>query len=392
MGDAVVLAAVRTPIGRAGTGSLVDQSIYELGKVVVGEVLKRSGVDPGDVDDLVLGEVVKGGGCTARYVAVDLGLPLDIPGVAVQRQCATGMTAVDFAAASIRAGMERVVVAGGVESMTQTPTVLARSPQRYGAPVPWLPPGHPETPDAPGVMGLLVGENTAEIADVSREDQDAWALESHRKALAAIDAGRFVDEIVPVNVAPASEPPRLFEVDEGPRRDTSAERLAALRPAFKAGGTVTAGNSSGRNDGACALVLADEDYAADRGLRPLAVIRSWAAVGVEPRRTGLAPIDALPKAAARAGVQVGDLALVELNEAFASMSVACTRGLDLDPAVVNVNGGAIALGHPIAASGARILTTLIHELRRRGGGLGAATMCAGGGMGAATVIEVLSPQ
>jgi len=386
--EAVVLSAVRTPIARAHRGSLVDHTIFDLGNIVVAESLKRSGVDTQDVDDVILGEVIKGGGCTARHVVVDLGLPNHIPGMAMNRQCATSLSAVGIASACVASGAERLVVAGGVESMTQTPLVLRPSPQRYGRPEPWVPPGHPPTEEAPGVMGILVGENSAEECGVTREQQDAWSVRSHARAISAIDEGRFVDEIVPVTVRTAEGGTRLFDTDEHPRRDTTMDSLARLKPVFKPGGTVTAGNSSGVNDAGCAMVIASSDYARIHGLDPLAVIRSWAAGAVEPKRTGLAPTVVLPKALERAGLCVSDLDLIELNEAFASMAVACTQVLGLDEDKVNVNGGAVGLGHPIGASGARILTTLIYELRRRGGGLGAATMCAGGGMGAAVVVEV----
>jgi acetyl-CoA acetyltransferase family protein len=389
MGRPVVVSAVRTPIGRARTGSLVDQTIYDLARVVVGEAVKRSGVDAHLIDDCILAEVIKGGGDTGRYTILDAGLPPEIPGVAVNRQCASGMTAVDLAAASIAAGMEKAVIAGGVESMTQTPVLLRKSPDRYGMPLQWVPRGHPEPGPGMTPMGILVGENTAEQYGISREEQDAWALQSNERAVAAIDGGRFADEIVPVNIARKGSDPVFFGTDEQPRRDTSAEKLASLRPAFKRDGTVTAGNACGTNDGAAALLLVDEQFASERNLEVLAVVRSWAAVGLEPERTGSGPIVAIPKAAARAGVKVGDFDLIEINEAFASMTVATVRQLELDPAKVNVNGGAVGLGHPIGASGARILVTLIHELRRRGGGLGVASLCAGGGMGAATVLDVL---
>jgi acetyl-CoA C-acetyltransferase len=367
---------------------LVDHSIFDLGNIVVAEALKRSGVNPDDVDDVILGEVIKGGGCTARHVVVELGLPAHIPGVAVNRQCATSMAAVSMGAASIKAEMDQVIVAGGVENMTQNPQMFRPSPDRYGRMEPWVPPSHPPTPEAPMVMGILVGENTAEECGITRQEQDEWSLRSHQRAIAAIDAGSFVDEIVPVTVPRSDGSTVLFDTDEHPRRDTTLASLGKLKPAFKPNGTVTAGNSSGRNDAAAALVLASADYAWAHGLAPLATIRAWAASGVEPQRTGLAPTVALPKALARAGMSIRDLDLVELNEAFASMSVACTRQLGLDEEIVNVNGGAIALGHPIAASGARIVATLVHALRRRGGGVGAATMCAGGGMGAALIVEV----
>lgn len=390
MGEAVIVAASRTPIGTAGRG-LVNVSIYDLAKTVVTETLKRSGIPADDVDDLILGEVLHGGGCVARYVAVDLGLPPDLPGMAVNRQCASGLSAVNTAAAGIMAGMDRVVLAGGAASMSQAPLTLMKSPLPFGNPEAWISPSHPSTADAPNLnMGITVGENTAEKCGITREEMDLWAYESHQKAIAAIDAGRFADEIVPVEV-PAGRRGETarFTTDEHPRRESTLEKLASLPALFKPGGTITAGNSSGINDGACVMAVVDASYAEEHGLQPLAIVRGWASVGIEPRDTGLAPSIAIPRACQRAGISVGDLGLVEINEAFASMAVACTRLLDLDPAIVNANGGAVGLGHPVAASGARILTTLIYELRRRGGGHGAVSLCAGGGMGAATVVEVL---
>lgn len=389
MGEAVVVSAVRTPITDAYRGSLAPVSVHDLGKTVVAEALKRSGVPADDVDDLVMGEVLQGGGCIARYLAVDLGLPPDLPGLAVNRQCATGMSAVDVAAAEIMAGMNRVAVAGGAISMTQSPAVYLKPSTPYGHLTQWISPSHPDTPEAPNLnMMITVGENTARQCGISREEQDEWALGSHRKAVDAIDAGRFADEVVPVQVAPPRQEPFTVDTDEHPRRDTSLERLAALPSLTGEDGTVTAGNSSPINDGAAALMVADRGYAEANGLEVLARIRSWAAAGVPPRETGIAPTVAVPKALDRAGLSTGDVSLVEINEAFASMTVASARILGFDPEIVNVNGGAVGLGHPVACSGARILVTLIHELRRRGGGIGVAALCAGGGMGAATVVEV----
>jgi acetyl-CoA C-acetyltransferase len=356
--------------------------VFEIAKPSVVEALKRSGVPADEVDDMILGEVMEGGGDIARYVAVDLGLPPDLPGMAVNRACASGLSAVNTAAAGIMAGMDRVVIAGGVASMSQTPAVTKDGER-------WISPSHPDTPDAPNLnMGVTVGENTAEQCGVTREEMDAWALRSHQRAIAATDDGRFAEEIVGVPVTGPDGEARLFAVDDHPRRTTSMEKLASLPAIFKERGTVTAGNSSSLNDGSSALVLASSEYAAANGLTPIAVIRAWASAGVPPRETGIAPTLAIPRAASRAGVSLDDIDLVEINEAFASMAVACTRLLGFDEDIVNVNGGAVGLGHPVACSGARILTTLIHELRRRGGGLGVASLCAGGGMGAATVIEV----
>jgi acetyl-CoA C-acetyltransferase len=296
----------------------------------------------------------------------------------VQRACASGLSAVNTAAAEIMSGMETVVIAGGTASMSHTPSVL-----KDGAP--WISPTHPDTQDAPNLnMGITVGENTAEECGVSREDSDFWAYHSHTRAIAATDDGRFAEEIIPVQVGPDT----VFAHDEHPRRTTSLEKLASLPTIFKEGGTVTAGNSSSLNDGSAALVVVAGEYADAHGLHPIARIRSWANAGVEPRRTGVAPTVAIPRALERAGLAVSDISLVEINEAFASMAVACSRVLGFDHEIVNVNGGAVGLGHPVACSGARILTTLIHELHRRGGGFGVVSLCAGGGMSTATVVEV----
>ena len=391
MGDAVVVSAARTPIADARRGALANVPIYELGKVAVAEALKRSGIPPDDIDDIILGEVMHGGGDMARYIAVDLGLPPDTPGLALNRQCGTGLQAVNSAAATIRAGMDRVVIAGGLESMTQTPMTFAKSAHPWGGVSPWMSMSHPPNdPDAPTTnMGITVGENTAEQCGITREQQDEWSYHSHMRAIAAIDDGRFADEIVSVEVPAGRGEVRIFDTDEHPRRDTSLEKLGKLPALFKKDGTVTAGNSSSLNDGSCAMVVVDEAYAAANGLDPLAVIRSWAAAGVPPKETGIAPTIAIPRALQRAGLKADDVKLVEINEAFASMAVASSRILGFPHEMVNVNGGAVGLGHPVACSGARILTTLVYELRRRGGGYGVASLCAGGGMGIATVVEVL---
>jgi len=391
--EAVIVAMNRTAIADAYRGSLIDVGVRELGRIVVADVLARAGIPPEDVDDLILGEVLQGGGCIARYVAIEAGLPHDTPGLAVNRQCSTGLTAVATGAASIMAGMDRVVIAGGVESMTQSPISYAKPAAPYGVPQQMISPSHPDRPDAPNMnMMITVGENTASEVGVTREESDEWAWGSHRKAIDAIDAGRFSTEIVPVEVRGRDGVTRLFEVDEHPRRNSTLEKLASL-PVIsgRSGGQVTAGNSSPINDGGAALVLTSGDYARANGLEPLAYVRSWAASGVDPARTGLAPTTAIPRAVDRAGLSLSQISLIELNEAFASMAVGCIKVLGLDPGIVNVNGGAVGLGHPVAASGARLIVTLAHELRRRGGGFGVASLCAGGGMGGAAVIEVPAP-
>ena len=389
--DAVVVAAVRTPIGRSGR-SLAGLSIQDIGMQTVAGAIAAAGLEPGDIDDLILGEVLQGGGCTARYVANALGLPPDTPGGAVQRQCATGMMGLQEAAANIRSGMAEAVIAGGVESMTRSPLMFEKSPFPFGGVERYLPPSHPDSPDAPNMnMLITVGENTARECGITREESDHWSYHSNLRAVAATDDGRFAAEIVPVTVPAGRGETVTVSVDEHPRRDTSLEKLAALPSLTGPEGTVTAGNSSGIADGGAALVVVAGAYAEAHGMEPLATVRSWNSCGIEPARTGLAPTACVPRALNRAGLSESDVDLVEINEAFASMAVACSRKLGFPHDIVNVNGGAVGIGHPVAASGARILVTLIHELRRRGGGIGVGTLCAGGGMGSATVLEVHPP-
>jgi acetyl-CoA C-acetyltransferase len=391
MGEAFIVSYARTPVADAYRGALAGTSIVELGKVAIGEALKRSGVAADDVDDVIMGEVLQGGGDLARYIALDLGLPPDTPGLAVQRQCGSGLAAVNAAAASIRAGMDKVVIAGGYESMTQAPVTFFKNPAPWGGMVQGLSESHPETADAPTRnMMITVGENTADACGITREQMDEWSYHSHMRAVAAIDNGTFAAEIAAVEVrGRKGEVVKVVDTDEHPRRDTTLEKLASL-PALPQGrGRITAGNSSSLNDAAAALVVVDRDYADGHGLTPLAAVRSWAAAGVPPRDTGLAPTVAIPRAVERAGLELGDIDLVEINEAFASMAVACSQQLGFPHDIVNVNGGAVGIGHPVAASGARILGHLVLELRRRGARYGVASLCAGGGMGIATVVEAL---
>lgn len=388
---AAIVAAARTPIGTARRGTLAQMPAIELAKPAVAAAVERSGLDAGDFDDLVLAESLQGGGDSARYVAVDLGLT-SIPGMAVNRQCASSLSAIAVAAGQVAAGMSQAVLAGGMESCSTTPMLRKRKPFTSGKAAedyddPWFPFSHPPTADAPALdMSITVAHNCAVQYGITREDQDQWALRSHQRAVKAIDAGSFVDEIVPVQVPQADGSTITFAEDEHPRRDTSREVLAGLKvlhPEIE-NFTVTAGNSSGVNDAAAVVALARPDTS-----RPvLAHVLSWSAVGVEPNRTGSGPIYAIPKALELAGRKIEDVALFEINEAFAAQAVACARDLGLDEEIVNVYGSGISLGHPIAATGARMVTSAIYELRRRGGGLGVVSMCAGGGMGAAMVIEV----
>jgi acetyl-CoA C-acetyltransferase len=386
----VIVSALRTPIGRARKGSLVSKDAFELAQVVVRAVLERTGIAPGEIDDLVIAESLQGGGVIARHTAVVLGLQ-QIPGLATNRHCAAGLGALATAAGSIAAGMDRVVLAGGTESMSTMP--LCQKRLAPGAnPQLWMPPSHPETPDAPAFdMSLTVGHNTAVEAGLSRRDVDQWAVYSHGRAIESIDSGALAGQIVPVEVQGPDGQTRLFDTDEHPRRGLTIESMAELKPLHPEidGFTVTAGNAAGVNDAAAALLLMDPDYATSNGIEPLARIRSWAAVGVAPARTGLAPIDAIPKALARGKVAKDDVDLFEINEAFCAVPVATTRALGIDQEICNVNGSGCSIGHPIAATGARMVVSMVHELRRRGASLGCVSMCAGGGMGMAMVVEAL---
>jgi acetyl-CoA acetyltransferase family protein len=391
MPEAVIVAGARTPIGRAHKGSLVDVDAFTLARIAVGEAIGRAGVAAHDIDDIVVAESLQGGGVIARHVAVELGL-LAVPGLADNRHCAAGLSAVQIAAGSIRAGMDRVVVAGGTESLSSMPQTTKSVPASARDFQPWMSPSHPETPDAPTWdMSITVGENTARLAGVTRAAADEWAYHSHQRAATSVANGWFDEEIVAVEVGDGAGGTRLFARDEHPRADTTIEKLASLRVLHPEldGAAVTAGNAAGLNDAAAAVVVTSDEYATANGLRPLARIVSWPAVGLDPARTGLAPTLAIPKALARAGMKIGDVELFEINEAFCAMAVASSRRLGLDHAIVNVNGSGCGLGHPIAATGARMLVTMIHELRRRGQTVGCVSMCAGGGMGSALVVELL---
>ncbi|WP_041732165.1 thiolase family protein [Conexibacter woesei] len=397
MTDAWILDAVRTPIGRH-RGALCTVRPDDLAAAVVARVVERAGVEPTSIDDVYLG-CANGAGednrNVARMAALLAGLGHDVPGATVNRLCASGLEAVASAARAIRCDEGQLLVAGGVESMSRAPWAMLK-PERG------LPRGdaqlvdttigwrfvNPRMPAAAATDSMgQTAENVARAYAVTREDQDRFALDSHRRALAAREAGRFADEIVPVEVPRRREEPLLVADDEGPRADTTLERLGALAPAFAEGGTVTAGNSSSINDGAAALLLGSDAALARWGRQPLARVVAAGVAGVDPALMGIGPVPATRIALGRAGLEVGDLAVVELNEAFASQALACVRALDLDPAIVNPNGGAIALGHPLGCSGARIVATLAWELRRRGGRYGLATMCVGVGQGLAIVIE-----
>ena len=390
MTEAVIVSACRTPIGTAFKGTLTETTAFDLAEAVVTESMSRTQLEAGQIDDLVIGETMYGGGNIARHTAVRLGLT-SVPGLALNRHCATGLTAVSTAAANIKAGMQDCVIAGGTNSASTSPGSLWRTPGTQDWAPGWISPTHPDTAEAPNRdMSITIGWNTAVRAGVTREQMDEWALLSHQKAVRAIDEGRFDDELVPLKVTTKDGTVVTFDTDEHPRRDTSMERLAKLKPLHPEieGFSITAGNAAGVNDAAAALVVTSDAFAASQGLAPLATIRSWTSVGVDPAEMGLAPTIAIPRALARVGLTVDDVDLFEINEAFASMCVATTRILGIDPEKVNTSGSGCSLGHPVAATGARMLTTLVHELRRRGGGIGVAGMCAGGGMGSAGVVEV----
>lgn len=389
MTEAVIVAGARTAIARSHKGALRDVDAFSLAEVAVRAAISRSGIDPEVLDDIVLAESLQGGGVIARTVAVRMGMA-GVPGLADNRHCAGGLSAMQIAAGSIRAGMDQVVVAGGTESLSSTPRVLKAEPASSGRYEPWYSPTHPPTEQAPNRdMSITVGENSAKQAGVTRAEADNWALHSHLRAAAARDQGVFADEIVPV---PLGDGPRagVFDTDEQPRADTTLEKLASLPPVHPElpDATVTAGNSSGINDGAAAVMVVSDDFAAAHGLPVLGRIRSWASVGVEPERTGLAPTLAIPKALDRAGMKLGDIDVFEINEAFCSMAVACTRALGIDHDIVNVRGSGCGLGHPVAATGTRMALTTLYEMRRRQAAVGCISMCAGGGMGSAMVLEL----
>jgi acetyl-CoA acetyltransferase family protein len=389
MPEAVIVSACRTAIGTAFKGTLTETTAFDLADAVVAESLARTGLSGSEIDDVILGETMYGGGVVARHAALTAGLT-DAPGLALNRHCASGLAAVATAAANIRSGMDDVVIAGGTHSMSTSPRSSFRTPGTQDWQDWWISPSHPDRPDAPNRdMSITVGWNAAVAAGVSREEMDRWAFDSHRKAIAAIDEGRFADEIVPLKVMKVDGTPVTFDVDEHPRRNSTLDKLASLPPLHPEieGFSVTAGNSAGLNDGAAALVVASDAVASSKGLPVLGVVRSWAAVGIDPAITGLAPTKAIPKALDRAGLSLADVDLFEINEAFAAMCVATVKQLGIDPSKVNPSGSGCSLGHPIAATGARMIVTMLGELKRRNATYGVVSMCAGGGMGSALILE-----
>ncbi len=391
MQDIVIASAARTPIGSFG-GQFADVPATALGAVAIREALMRAKVDPGQVDEVLMGNVLQAGqGMNpARQASLAAGIPESVPAMTINKVCGSGLKAVVLAMQAVLLGDAEIVVAGGLENMTRAPYLLPTA--RYGAKM-----GHTQMLDSMISDGLwcalsdchmgITAENVAAEYEISRLEQDEFSSRSQERAARAIEKGLFAEEIAPVAVPQRKGDPVIVEKDEHPRPGTTVDRLGGLAASFKKDGSVTAGNASGINDGAAATVVMSAKKAGELGVKPLAKIRAYATVGVAPRVMGIGPVPATRKALDRAGVGVHQLDLVEANEAFAAQSIAVQRDLGLDPEKLNVNGGAIALGHPIGASGARILTTLLYEMRRRGSHLGLATLCIGGGMGIAMVVE-----
>lgn len=395
--DVFILSGCRTPIGTFG-GTLKDFRAFELGALVMKEAIKRAGVDPMGLGDVIFGDCVQvcDEANTARTAALKAGIPFEVPAVTIQRQCASGMQALIFGSQEIKSGDSEMVLVGGVESMSNAPYVLKKA--RWGARL-----QHAEMTDSmwdmlhsgSGLLGeaYIMGQTAENLADkykISREAQDQVAFESQQKAIAAIDAGKFRDEIVPVELKSQKGKTAIFDRDEHPRREATLESLAKLKPVFRKDGTVTAGNSSGLNDGAAAMVIASSRKAGELGKKPLARVVAYALAGVEPHLMGYGPVPAVQKLLKATGKKLSDIDLMEVNEAFAAQYLACEMGLGLDRKKVNVNGSGIALGHPVGCTGARLVISLISEMKRRNVSLGIATLCVGGGMGAAVLIENIS--
>ena len=391
MQDAVIVSATRTAVGRAPNGALKTVRPDEMAAAVISEILRRApGVEPSDVEDVILGCAMpeaEQGLNVARIASLRAGVPVSASAVTINRFCSSGLQAIAYAGERIMCGFANTVVAGGTESMSMVPMGGNKV-----SPNPALVDSYPDVYLSTG----LVAENHARESHLSREEQDAFALRSHQRAIAAIDGGRFAEEITPLTyrvVMPGNGTGKptsrevTFTVDEGPRRDTSAQALAALRPAFHTSGTVTAGNSSQTSDGAAAVLVTSATFAKERGLQPLARFVAYATAGVEPERFGIGPVPAIRKVLKIAGLSLDQIDLIELNEAFAAQVLACLRELPINPERLNVNGGAIALGHPLGCTGAKLTTSLLHEMRRRQARYGMVTMCVGGGMGAAGIFE-----
>lgn len=391
MREVYILTACRTAIGSYG-GTIKDIPAVKLGAEVIKEAVKRSGIAPESIDEVILGNVLQAGlgQNPARQAAIHAGLPVDIPAMTINKVCGSGLRTVSLAAQLIALGDADCIIAGGMENMSQAPYVMRSN--RWGARM-----GNSEVVDEMVYDGLtdvfnqyhmgITAENVAEEYGITRQEQDEFSANSQEKAVKAIADGKFKDEIVPIVIPQRKGDPIVFDTDEFPRPGTTAEKLGKLKPAFKKDGTVTAGNASGINDGAAAIIVVSGDYVKEHGLKPMAKIVSYGSRGVEPRVMGIGPVKATKVALERAGLKVEDLGLIEANEAFAAQSIAVAKELNFPMDKVNVNGGAVALGHPIGASGARILVSLLHEMEKRNERYGLATLCIGGGMGTALIVE-----
>ncbi|WP_181347066.1 thiolase family protein [Thalassobacillus sp. CUG 92003] len=384
--EAVIVSAVRTPIGKQG-GTLATIPAHILGAEVIKETVKRSRLAADDIEDVIFGNVLSGGGNIARFSALQTGLSLHIPGLTVDRQCGSGLNAVHLAAQAIQAGDGDVYVAGGTESMSRAPYLMDRPEKAYSSTPPTLRRSQLSPTDIGNPPMGITAENLVEQYGISREEQDEFALQSQKRMGRAMEEGRFKDQIVPLQISVRKKEPIEFDTDEHPRPGTSLEALSQLPPAFREGGTVTAGSSSGLNDAASALTLMSRDKAQEAGLSPMATVRACSVAGVDPNIMGIGPVPATRRVLEKTGLQLEDIDLIEINEAFAGQVLACNRELKMDLNKVNVNGGAIAHGHPLGATGAILATKAIYELQRSGGRYALITACIGGGQGIAMVLE-----
>ncbi|HBZ08609.1 MAG TPA: acetyl-CoA C-acetyltransferase [Bacillus bacterium] len=390
--EVAIVSAARTAIG-SFLGTLKNTPAPDLGAAAIKEAINRAGVKPEEVDEVIMGNVLQAGlgQNPARQAAIKAGIPESVSSMTINKVCGSGLKAIHLAAQAVLAGEAEVVVAGGMENMSQAPYLLKNAREGFKM-------GDQNLVDSMVSDGLtcifndyhmgVTAENLCEQFGISREEQDEFAVSSQEKAVKAIEEGRFKEEIVPIEIPQRKGDPIIFDTDEYPRKGTTAAKLAALRPAFKKEGSVTAGNSSGINDGAAAVVVMSRKKAIELGVKPIAYISANANAGVDPRIMGIGPVSAVKKALQKAGLSLEDMDLIEANEAFAAQSLAVDRELHFNKSILNVNGGAIALGHPIGASGARILVTLLHEMKRRGAKRGLATLCIGGGQGVATIVEL----
>ncbi|WHY69256.1 thiolase family protein [Neobacillus sp. SuZ13] len=384
--DAVIVSAVRTAIGRQGI-ALAGIPAHVLGAEVIKEAVKRANINPETIDDVIFGNVLSGGGNIARLTALQTGLSLDLPGLTVDRQCGSGINAINLAAQAIRAGDGEIYIAGGTESMSRAPYLMDR-PEKPFSPIP---PSFRKSQLSPKEIGDppmgITAENLVEKYQITREEQDQLALQSQQRMAIAMKEGRFDEQIVPIKIPVKKGEQLIFKTDEHPRPQTTYDALAKLQPAFLKGGTVTAGNSSGLNDAASALVIMSREKAEELGLTPLAVIRAYAVAGVDPNIMGIGPVPAVKRVLEKSGYSLNDMDVIEINEAFAAQVLACNRELEMDLEKVNVNGGAIAHGHPLGATGAILVTKAVYELKRSAGKYALITACIGGGQGIATIIE-----